>query len=104
MKGKLVGAMRRSGRFTPKDGSQEIPYDNIMLNVLEQLPEVNEPDRQEFGEGYRLVTLKIRWKDLFNKLDYGEIREVSDFNQFFGEEIEYFFDSYGNVDSISLIK
>lgn len=101
---RLVGAMKRAGRFTDRNTHQEISFDNLMLYALEPLPEVNEPDRQEIGDGFNLIVVKIKWRDIFAKLDYSDICTIDDFKQFYGQDIDVDFDSKGNVLSVKLLR
>ena len=101
MKGKLIGVMQKSGTFKPKDGGDPIKYDNVVLYALERLAESSDPDNKAVGEGYYLHTLKIKSSNVNQVIDY-PVSTLSDFEQFKGCQIEWFYNQFGNIDSVKL--
>lgn len=99
MKGKFIGAMRKSGTFKPKDQENEVKYDNLMIYALERLPENNDPNNMQIGEGYYLQVLKIKWSNVPNLVDF-PINKLEDLFQFKGCDIEWFYNQFGNVDLV----
>ena len=100
MKGILIGAMHKKGKFTDEAG-ELIPYDNLVL-LLQKPIEFNDDDnRYCTGVGFMIAEAKCPW-ERFSDIFEDRVTSLDKLENYIGTEVSYFFNDKKKLDTVIL--
>lgn len=104
MKGKLIGYYRKFGKFTPKDSTEAMEYDNVILQFSTPGETGSNTKKNVTVEGKPLILTEMKFKlsSFQDSFDY-PIERLSDLDNFIGNEFEWFYNQYGRPERVCAV-
>lgn len=99
MKGILIGAIHKKGRFVPEGETEPRDYDNLILLLQKPMENENKEDRLVEGVGLMVVEAKCPWSEFFNIFG-GKISTLEELEGIVGCEVRYFFNDKKKLDEV----
>lgn len=101
MKGKLIGYYRKYGEFTPKDSSQPMQFDNIVLQFTTPLETSSKNGVTLEGKPLKITEMKFKLSLFHDSVDL-QINRVSELDDYLGKEFEWYYNEFGRPDKVVL--
>jgi hypothetical protein len=102
MKGKLIGYYRKFGVFTPKDSTDEMKFDNVVLQFSTELELGSKNNVTLEGKPLKFSEMKFKIGQFYDYVDL-PINRLSELDDFIGKEFEWFYNEYGKPEKVVLV-